>query len=104
MTIPWRGDSGLKDGCLEAVDLSGGWYHDGGHVKHALPTASAATMLLWGMIDYKDAYSQSNEFEFAKKQLKWQVDYYMKAHTGKFELYVQVNHRKEFFILANEKM
>jgi len=90
MTIPWRGDSGLKDGCLEAVDLSGGWYHDGGHVKHALPTASAATMLLWGMIDYKDAYSQSNEFEFAKKQLKWQVDYYMKAHTGKFELYVQV--------------
>ncbi|CBY31555.1 unnamed protein product [Oikopleura dioica] len=90
ITIPWRGDSGLKDGCLEAVDLSGGWYHDGGHVKHALPTASAATMLLWGMIDYKDAYSQSNEFEFAKKQLKWQVDYYMKAHTGKFELYVQV--------------
>ena len=80
----------MKDGCLEAVDLSGGWYHDGGHVKHALPTASAATMLLWGMIDYKDAYSQSNEFEFAKKQLKWQVDYYMKAHTGKFELYVQV--------------
>ncbi|CAG5108667.1 Oidioi.mRNA.OKI2018_I69.chr1.g3900.t2.cds [Oikopleura dioica] len=87
---PWRGDSGLKDGCLEAVDLSGGWYHDGGHVKHALPTASAATMLLWGMIDYKDAYAQSNEFEFAKNQLKWIVDYYMKAHTGKFELYVQV--------------
>ena len=75
---------------MEAVDLSGGWYHDGGHVKHALPTASAATMLLWGMIDYKDAYAQSNEFEFAKNQLKWIVDYYMKAHTGKFELYVQV--------------
>ena len=24
--IPWRGDSGLKDGCDVGHDLTGGWY------------------------------------------------------------------------------
>lgn len=88
--IPWRGDSGLKDGCLEEKDLIGGWYHGSDYVKHGLPTASAATVMLWGLVDYKDAYISTGEYDFAKSQMKWIIDYYMKAHTSKFELYVQV--------------
>ena len=30
--IPWRGDSGLRDGCDVGRDLTGGWY-DGKLVK-----------------------------------------------------------------------
>ena len=92
--IPWRGDSGLKDGCLESVDLSGGWYHGSDYVKHGLPTAAAATVMLWGLVDYKEAYQATGEYEFGKKQLKWIVDYYMKAHVSKYELYVQVRNFK----------
>lgn len=88
--IPWRGDSGLKDGCLEQVDLQGGWYHGSDYIKHGLPTAAAATVMLWGLVDYKDAYISTGEYEFGKKQVKWIIDYYMKAHVSKYELYVQV--------------
>ena len=88
--IPWRGDSALKDGCLESVDLQGGWYHGSDYVKHGLPTAAAATVMLWGLIDYKEAYLATGEYKFGKEQLKWIVDYYMKAHVSKYELYVQV--------------
>ena len=89
--IPWRGDSGLKDGCLEQVDLQGGWYHGSDYIKHGLPTAAAATVMLWGLVDYKDAYISTGEYEFGKKQVKWIIDYYMKAHVSKYELYVQVS-------------
>jgi hypothetical protein len=97
--IPWRGDSGLKDGCLEEKDLIGGWYHGSDYVKHGLPTASAATVMLWGLVDYKDAYISTGEYDFAKSQMKWIIDYYMKAHTSKFELYVQVNFQKKLAII-----
>jgi len=36
--------------------IVGGLYHDDGYVKHGLPTAAAATMMLWGLVDYKKAY------------------------------------------------
>lgn len=88
--IPWRGDSGLKDGCMEGADLEGGLYHDDGFVKHGLPTASAVTVMLWGLVDYKKAYESTGEFTFGKRQLRWILDYYQKAHVSKYELYVQV--------------
>lgn len=88
--IPWRGDSGLKDGCLEGVNLEGGLYHDDGYVKHGLPTAAAVTVMLWGLTDYKKAYESTGELKFGRKQMRWALDYYMKAHTAKDELFVQV--------------
>ena len=51
--------------------------------------------MLWGLVDYKEAYQATGEYEFGKKQLKWIVDYYMKAHVSKYELYVQVNNFKK---------
>jgi endoglucanase len=70
--------------------IVGGLYHDDGYVKHGLPTAAAATMMLWGLVDYKKAYEATGEISMGKKQLKWILDYYMKTHTSKYELYVQV--------------
>lgn len=37
--LNWRGDSGLEDGKDVGLDLTGGWYDAGDHVKFGLPMA-----------------------------------------------------------------
>ena len=54
--VPWRGDSVMTDGCDIGVDLSGGWFDAGDHVKYTFPAAFTATMLAWSILDYEDAY------------------------------------------------
>src|ERR687897_849915 len=54
--VNWRGDSGLQDGSDVGRDLTGGWYDAGDHVKFGLPMAASATMLAWGIVDYRNAY------------------------------------------------
>src|SRR2546430_16478990 len=48
--VSWRGDSGMSDGRDVGVDLTGGWYDAGYHVKFGLPMAASATMLAWGAV------------------------------------------------------
>ena len=43
----------MRDGCDEGVDLSGGWYDAGDHVKFGFPMAWSTTVLSWSIIDYK---------------------------------------------------
>ncbi len=49
--VAWRGDSGLKDGSDQGIDLTGGWYDAGDHMKFGFPMASATTILAWGVIE-----------------------------------------------------
>ncbi|KAK6153341.1 hypothetical protein DH2020_012980 [Rehmannia glutinosa] len=51
--IKWRGDSGLRDGYAQGVNLVGGYYDAGDHVKFGLPMAFTVTMLSWGAVDFK---------------------------------------------------
>ncbi|XP_077969953.1 uncharacterized protein LOC144424482 [Styela clava] len=88
--IPWRGDSGLKDGCDVGLDLTGGWYDAGDHVKFVFPMAWSATTLAWGAIEFKDAYKDANEYKNMLSSLKWVSDFLVKAHSSKYELYGQV--------------
>ncbi|CAK8681039.1 unnamed protein product [Clavelina lepadiformis] len=88
--IPWRGDSGLKHGCDVGIDLTGGWYDAGDNIKFGFPMAYSATVLAWGMIEFKDAYVDSGDWDAALETLKWATDYFVKAHTARYELYVQV--------------
>ena len=53
--VNWRGDSGMQDGADVGRDLTGGWYDAGDHVKFGLPMAATATMLAWGIVDYRNA-------------------------------------------------
>jgi hypothetical protein len=88
--VSWRGDSGLDDGRAEGVDLTGGWYDAGDHVKFGLPMASSLTLLSWGVLEYRDAYEKSGQLEPMLDELRWAADWFVKAHTAPNELWGQV--------------
>ncbi|XP_064604141.1 endoglucanase 4-like [Liolophura sinensis] len=88
--ISWRGDSALNDGKDVGHDLTGGWYDAGDHVKFGLPMAASTTILAWGLLQWKDAYQSSGQLDRMYDCIKWPLDYFLKAHTGPNELYVQV--------------
>jgi endoglucanase len=88
--VNWRGDSGLSDGSDVGVDLTGGWYDAGDHVKFGLPMAASATMLAWGVVDYRSAYVSTGQLNTALDQLRWATDYFIKAHPSANVLYGQV--------------
>ncbi|HEY6125391.1 MAG TPA: glycoside hydrolase family 9 protein, partial [Steroidobacteraceae bacterium] len=88
--VNWRGDSAMQDGSDVGRDLTGGWYDAGDHVKFGLPMAATATMLAWGIVDYRSAYTATGQLDTALDQLKWATDYFIKAHPSANELYGQV--------------
>lgn len=86
----WRGDSGLNDGKDAGVDLTGGWYDAGDHVKFNLPMAYTVSMLSWSLYENKDAYVKSGQLDYIVDNIKWATDYLMKCHTAPNEFYYQV--------------
>ncbi|MER6169907.1 glycoside hydrolase family 9 protein [Streptosporangium sp. NPDC001681] len=88
--VGWRGDSGLTDGQDVGLDLTGGWYDAGDHVKFGLPMAASATMLAWGAVEYRDAYVSSGQLTHLLNNLKFVNDYFIKAHPSANVLYGQV--------------
>ncbi|MEV4380472.1 glycoside hydrolase family 9 protein [Streptosporangium sp. NPDC049644] len=88
--VSWRGDSGLTDGQDVGLDLTGGWYDAGDHVKFGLPMAASATMLAWGAVEYRDAYVSSGQLTHLLNNLKFVNDYFIKAHPSANVLYGQV--------------
>ncbi|MEA5464964.1 glycoside hydrolase family 9 protein [Leptothoe sp. PORK10 BA2] len=80
--IAWRGDSALQDGADVGVDLTGGYYDAGDHVKFGLPMAASITMLSWGAIEYQAAYQQSGQYDELLAAIKWGTDYFLKAHIS----------------------
>ncbi|XWS54335.1 hypothetical protein CRYUN_Cryun10bG0081100 [Craigia yunnanensis] len=88
--VKWRGDSGLKDGSLQGVDLVGGYYDAGDHVKFGLPMAFSVTMLAWGTIEYRKEITNLNQMGHTLWAIRWGTDYFMKAHTQPNVLWGQV--------------
>ncbi|WP_010177418.1 glycoside hydrolase family 48 protein [Aquimarina agarilytica] len=88
--VTWRGDSALNDGSDVGVDLTGGWYDAGDHVKFNFPMAFSVTALSWGAIEYEEAYKNAGQLDIIKRNIKFVTDYLLKCHTGPTELYGQV--------------
>ena len=86
----WRGDSAMTDGQDNGVDLTGGWYDAGDHVKFGFPMAASATMLAWSVVDYPESYELTGQMVHIKNNLRFVADYFVKAHTAPNELYGQV--------------
>ncbi|WP_426311426.1 glycoside hydrolase family 9 protein [Cellulosimicrobium sp. E-16] len=88
--VSWRGDSALDDGADVGLDLTGGWYDAGDHVKFGLPMAFTTTMLAWGAIASPDGYAASGQRDELLDSLRWVNDYFIKAHPEPDVLYAQV--------------
>ncbi|KAJ6678148.1 ENDOGLUCANASE 5 [Salix viminalis] len=88
--VKWRGDSGLKDGYLQGVNLVGGYYDAGDHVKFGLPMAYTVTMLAWGAIDFRKELTDLDQMGYALWSIGWGTDYFMKAHTQPNVLWAQL--------------
>ncbi|MFS1512083.1 glycoside hydrolase family 9 protein [Chengkuizengella sp. SCS-71B] len=88
--VNWRGDSGLEDGSDVGLDLTGGWYDAGDHVKFGFPMAASTTMLAWSVYEYREAYEQTNQLDEILDNIKWVTDYFIKAHPEPNVLYGQV--------------
>ncbi|CAM0944273.1 unnamed protein product [Alopecurus aequalis] len=88
--VPWRDHSGLTDGLEQGVDLVGGYYDAGDHVKFGLPMAFTVTMLSWSMVEYGDDVAAAGEVAHALEAIKWGTDYFIKAHTQPDELWAEV--------------
>lgn len=88
--VGWRGDSGLSDGSDVGLDLTGGWYDAGDHVKFGLPMAFSATMLAWGAVEYPQAYTDAGQAAHLRNNLRFVADYFVRAHPSANVLYGQV--------------
>ncbi|GAA0151393.1 hypothetical protein LIER_10124 [Lithospermum erythrorhizon] len=89
-TIPWRGDSALKDGSEEKLDLSKGMYDAGDHMKFMFPLAYTATVLSWSILEYGDQLKAAGQLESAQGSLKWITDFLINSHPSPNVLYIQV--------------
>ena len=78
--------------CLNGgqVDLVGGYYDAGDHVKFGLPMAFTVTMLSWGAIEFADDIAAGGEWGHALEAIKWGTDYFVKAHTEPFVYWAEV--------------
>lgn len=88
--VAWRGDSGMSDGSDVGVDLTGGWYDAGDHVKFGFPMAASATLLAWGAAEYRDGYVAAGQLPQILDNLRWVNNYFIKAHPSANVLYGQV--------------
>ncbi|EYU36779.1 hypothetical protein ABFS82_14G299100 [Erythranthe guttata] len=88
--ISWRGDSALKDGNQENLDLSKGMYDAGDHVKFGFPMAFTATLLSWSILEYGDQMKAVDQLTPVQDSLKWITDYLINAHPTDNVLYIQV--------------
>ena len=98
--IAWRSDSTVNDGSDVGVDLEGGYFDAGDHIKFIQPTAFSSTMLAWGGIDYQEAYQQAGQLDELQDAVKWGTDWLLKAHemndSGVTEkLWVQVGNAQD---------
>ncbi|XP_039259767.2 uncharacterized protein LOC120336210 [Styela clava] len=91
--ISWRSHSALRDGSDNGVDLTGGYYTGGGHVKYGFPLASAISLLSWGAIEFKRGYVAAKELGNVLVAIKWGADYLLKCHTSVHSFYGQVSNQ-----------
>lgn len=86
----WRGDSAMNDGADVGLDLTGGWYDAGDHVKFNLPMAYSQTMLAWAVYEAEDALLDSGQLDYVLDSIKWVSDYLIKCHPSANVFYYQV--------------
>lgn len=75
------------------MDLVGGYYDAGDHVKFGLPMAFTVTMLSWSIIECGEYIADAGELKHALEAIKWGTDYFIKAHTSPNVLWAEVTNK-----------
>lgn len=88
--VIWRSHSGLNDGSDVGVDLTGGLYDAGDHVKFGLPLASTTSMLAWSVFEYEGALQSAGLLDKTLELIKWNTDYFIKCHPSANTFFYQV--------------
>ncbi|KAK4285082.1 hypothetical protein QN277_001826 [Acacia crassicarpa] len=78
--LTWRSNSGLSDGRLANVDLTGGYYDAGDNVKFNFPMAFTTTMLSWSTLEY--GRRMGPQIQEARAAIRWATDYLLKCATA----------------------
>ena len=78
--VEWRNPAAIDDGQDVGVDLSGGWFDAGDHVKFGLPMAYSATMLGWSLYESREAYDRMGQSLYAEDSLRFILDYFLEAY------------------------
>lgn len=78
--VKWRSSSGLSDGFLAHVDLTGGYYDAGDNVKFNFPMAFTTTMLSWSTLEY--GKRMGPQLSDARAAIRWATDYLLKCATA----------------------
>jgi endoglucanase len=88
--VIWRADSCLNDGADVGLDLTGGWFDAGDHVKYGLAGAATVTTMAWAVHEYRSAFQGAGLLDEMLDAIKWETDYFLKCHTAPNEFYYQV--------------
>ncbi|KAF2358942.1 Glycoside hydrolase family 9, partial [Trinorchestia longiramus] len=88
--VTWRRDSALSDGQDNGLNLTGGYYDAGDHVKFNFPMAFVMTTLSWGLLSYREGYEAAGQVEHVETAIRWTVDYFLKCHSEPMTLWGQV--------------
>jgi hypothetical protein len=70
----------MNDGADVGLDLTGGWYDAGDHVKFGHPMTYSAAQLAWAVYEYRGAFEQSGQLDIILDEIKWALDYFIKSH------------------------
>jgi len=81
-TVTWRQPASTNDGADVGVDLNGGWFDAGDHVKFNQPMSYTATMLNWSLIKNRKVYTQAGKLDYGKSQVKYALDYLLKTYKA----------------------
>lgn len=76
--------------CWAQVDLVGGYYDAGDHVKFGLPMAFSVTLLSWAAVEFRKEITELNQLANTLWAIRWGTDYFMKAHSQPNVLWGQV--------------
>lgn len=85
-TVEWRNPASTTDGADVGVDLNGGWFDAGDHVKFNLPMSYSVGMLNWSMIEGQEAYIQAGKLAYGKDQVKYALDYLLNTYDAGADL------------------
>ncbi|WIA10828.1 hypothetical protein OEZ85_010994 [Tetradesmus obliquus] len=88
--ISWRGDSLTSDRTPAGTDITGGWYDAGDNVKFQLPGAWTASMLAWGLLQFRDGFQAAGRYEHGLATLRWATDFFIRSYYAPERLVGQV--------------